>query len=132
MTTDQYGRPSTPALFADALAQMTSLFETEIRLVRTEVSEKISSAVRAVIVIAVAAVLLLVGLFILLFGIVQLVIFFGIMPWLAYFMVGGAFILIGGVALLFALRRLSSDNLMPKRSLSQFGKDADVVKEQVQ
>ena len=131
MTTDT-GRPSTPALFADALAQMTSLFETEIRLVRTEVSEKISSALRAVIVIAVAAVLLLVGLFILLFGIVQLVIFFGIVAWLAYFIVGGTFAIVGGIALIFALRRLSGNALMPKRSLSQLGKDADVVKEQVQ
>ena len=132
MTTENGGRPSTPALFADALAQMTSLFETEIRLVRTELSEKISAAVRAVVIIAVAAILLIVGLFILLFGVVQLVIFFGIVAWLAYFIVGGVFIVVGGLALFIALRRLSAGNLMPKRSLSQLGKDAHVVKEQVQ
>ena len=131
MTIESTGRPSTPSLFADALAQMTSLFETEIRLVRTEVSEKISSALRAVVIIAVAAVLLLVGLFIVLFGIVQLVIFFGFVAWQAYFMVGGAFVIVGGLAMLVAVRRLSAGNLMPKRTLSQLGKDAEVVKEQV-
>ena len=80
----------------------------------------------------VAAVLLIVGLFVILFGIVQLVIFFGIVPWLAYFLVGGCFAIIGAIALFFAIRGLSPDKLMPKQTLSQLGKDAGVVKEQVQ
>ena len=81
MTIETPTRPSTPSLFADALAQMTHLFETEIRLVKTEISEKISAAVKAIVVILVAAVLLLAALFIILFGIVQLVIFFGVVAW---------------------------------------------------
>jgi uncharacterized membrane protein YqjE len=131
MNVDTSGRPSTPSLFADALAQMTSLFETEIRLVRTEVSEKISAALNAVIVLLVAAVLLLAALFIILFGIVQLVIYFGVVAWGAYFIVGIAIAVIGAIALYIALNRLSTDNLMPKRSMKQLGKDADIVKEQV-
>ncbi len=129
--TETSGRPSTPSLFADALSQMTSLFETEIRLVRTEISEKISLAIHAVIVLLVAAVLLLVGLFIILFGVVQLVIFFGVVAWLAYFIVGGVFAVIGAIALYIGLNQLSSDNLMPTRTIDQLGKDAVVVKEQV-
>ena len=54
MTYETPGRPSTPSLFADALSQMTVLFETEIRLVRTEVSEKISYAIKAVVALLVA------------------------------------------------------------------------------
>ena len=131
MTIETPGRPSTPSLFADALSQMTTLFETEIRLVKTEISEKISAAVNAVIVLLAAAVLLLVGLFIILFGIVQLVIFFGVVPWLAYFLVGGVIAIVGGIMLYVALNRFSSDNLMPKRSMNQLGKDATIVKEQV-
>ena len=131
MTVEPQGRPSTPSLFADALSQMTTLFETEIRLVRTEISEKISQAVKAVVVLLVAAVLMLVGLFIILFGLVQLVIFFGVIYWLAYFIVGGGIAVIGAIALYVALNRLSTDNLMPKQSIDQLGKDAGVVKEQV-
>ena len=131
MTNETTGRPSTPSLFADALSQMTTLFETEIRLVRTEISEKISLAIKAVIVLLVAAVLLLAGLFVLLFGLVQLVIFFGVVAWLAYFIVGVAIAGIGGIALFVALNRLSTDNLMPKKAMDQLGKDAGVVKEQV-
>ncbi len=131
MSIETPGRPSTPSLFADALSQMTTLFETEIRLVRTEISEKISAAIRAVVFLLVAAVLLLAGLFIILFGIVQLVIYFGVVPWLAYFLVGGVLAVIGAIVLYLALNRLSTDNLMPKRSMDQLGKDATIVKEQV-
>ena len=53
------------------------------------------------------------------------------MAWAAYFIVGVAIAVIGGIALYVALNKLSSDNLMPKRSLNQLGKDADIVKEQV-
>ena len=131
MTVETQGRPSTPSLFADALSQMTSLFETEIRLVRTEISEKISQAIRAIIVLLVAAVLLLAALFIILFGLVQLVIYFGVVPWLAYFIVGGVIAVIGAIALYVALKRLSTDNLVPRQTIDQLGKDAGVVKEQV-
>ena len=131
MSIEPPGRPSTPSLFADALSQMTVLFETEIRLVRTELSEKISFALKAVIALLVAAVLMLAGLFIILFGLVQLLIFFGLFAWLSFFIVGVVIAGIGGVALLFGMNRLSADNLMPKRSMDQLGKDAHIVKEQV-
>lgn len=131
MTNDATGRPSTPALVADALHQMATLFEAEIRLVRTELSEKITSAVRAVVVLLVSAVLLLVALFLLLVGFVELLVVFGLQPWQAYMAVGGGLGLIGLVALFFALRGLSAENLTPKRVMTQFAKDAEVVKEQV-
>ena len=131
MTFETPGRPSTPSLFADALSQMTVLFETEIRLVRTEISEKISFALKAVVALLVAAVLGLAGLFIILFGIVQVVIALGVVTWLAYFIGGIGIAGIGGVAALFGMRRLSAENLMPARSMDQLGKDATIVKEQV-
>lgn len=131
MTNDATGRPSTPALFAEALTQMTSLFETEIRLVRTEVGEKISAAVRAVVVVLVSAVLLLAALFLILVGAVEFLITLGLEPWQAYGLVGGIVAFVGAIALFFALRTLSADNLMPRRIMAQLGKDAAIVKEQV-
>ena len=131
MTFETPGRPSTPSLFADALSQMTVLFETEIRLVRTEISEKISFALKAVVALLVAAVLGLAGLFIILFGIVQVVIALGVVTWLAYFIVGIVIAAIRGLAGLFRMRRRSAPNHMPARSMDQLGKDATIVKEQV-
>lgn len=131
MTNDTMGRPSTPALFADAIAKMTTLFETEIRLVRTEVGEKISTAIEAIVVLLVSAILLLTALFLVLVGVVELLVAFGLLAWQAYMLVGAVIAVIGGIALYMALRSLSAERLMPKRSLSQLGKDADIVKEQV-
>ncbi len=131
MSPEAAGRPSTPALFADALAQMTTLFETELRLVRTEIGEKIHTAVMAIVVIVLAAILLLAALFLVLIGCVELIISFGFQSWVAYFMVGAGIAIVGVVALLLALRNLSADTLKPSRTIAQLGKDADIVKEQV-
>ena len=131
MMNEATGRPSTPALFADALSQMTSLFETEIRLVRTELTEKISTALRAVLVLLASAVLMLAALFIILIGIAEVLVALGLPPWGAYLLVGFVVAAIGGVAVYFALKTLSADNLMPRRTITQLSKDADVVKEQV-
>lgn len=131
MTFDPVGRPSTPSLVADALSQMTTLFETEIRLVRTELGEKISAAFRAVAVMLVSAVLMLAALFLILIGIVELLIRLGVEGYLAYFIVGVGIAALGGIAIYFSLQTLSAANLTPRRSLTQIGKDAAVVKEQV-
>ncbi len=131
MTETVTGRPSTPSLFADALGQMTTLFETEIRLVRSEIGEKITKAVAAVAVMVVSALLLIVALILLLEGIVQLLIAYGWQPWAANFIVGGVIAVVGVVAVLLAKRGLSAEALAPSRSVAQFGKDVRVVKDQV-
>ena len=71
------------------------MVETEIRLVKTELSEKISVAVRAIVVILVAAILLLGALFLLLIGFVELLIAFGLRAWEAYWLVGIAIAIVG-------------------------------------
>ncbi len=131
MSENVTGRPSTPSLFADALSQMTALFETEIRLVRSEISEKLTQAVTAVGVLAVSAVLLLAAIILLLEGVVQLLIAFGWQPYAANFLVGIVIAVLGGIAVYLAMRGLSAKNLAPSRTMNQLGKDAQVVKEQV-
>lgn len=125
------GRPSTPGLFADALSQMTTLFETEIRLVRSEISEKISQAVKAVAALVVSAVLLVAAIILVLEGVVQLLIAFGWQPYAANFLVGVVIAILGAIVVTIAMRGLSAKNLTPNRTINQLGKDAQVVKEQV-
>lgn len=124
------GRPATTSLFADALSQMTTLFETEIRLVRSEVGEKITQAVAAVATLAVAAVLLLAALFLLLQGIVDLLVAYGWKPFAADFLVGVVIAIVGVVAIFVAKKALEPAQLAPSRTLNQLGKDARVLKEQ--
>jgi uncharacterized membrane protein YqjE len=128
---DVSGRPSTPSLIADAMAQMARLVETEVRLVRTELSEKISQALYALAIIAVSAVLLLAAIILLLIGVVHLLIYFGLQAFVSYFIVGVLAAVIGGIAVYVAISRLKPSGLAPNRSISQIGKDAQVIKEQV-
>jgi uncharacterized membrane protein YqjE len=131
MQSDATGRPSTPSLVADAIAQLGRLVETEIRLVRTELSEKVADAVRAVVLLVVSAVLLVAALILILQGLVYLLIYFGLQPFVAAFIVGIAIAIIAGIVVWIALRALSADNLKPKRAISQISRDATVIKDQV-
>jgi uncharacterized membrane-anchored protein len=130
MIDDSTNRVSTPSLFAEALSQMTTLFETEIRLLKSEIGEKITQAVTSIGVLVVSAVLLVAALILLLEGVVQLLIAYG---WSAYgsnFLVGVIIAVIGGIAVFMAMKGLSASNLAPSRSMTQLSKDAQIVKEQ--
>jgi len=131
MLNDTTSRPSTPSLFADAIAHLTRLVETEIRLVRTELSEKISDAVRAIAILAVSAVLLIAALILILQGIVELLVYFGMQPFAASFLVGAVIAVAGGIAIWISLRSLSVEHLTPNRTIDQLGKDAHVIKDHV-
>lgn len=131
MSVDTSGRPSTPGLVADAIAQLTRLVETEIRLVRTELGEKISAAVRAVVMLVVSAVLLVAALVLILQGLVYLLVYFGMQPFIAAFIVGIVVAAIAGIVVYIALQRLSADNLKPKRTMTQISRDATAIKDQV-
>ena len=130
MTDNPTNRASTPSLFAEALSQMTTLFETEIRLVRSEIGEKIAQAVRSIGVLVASAVLLVAALILLLEGIVQLLITFGWSAYAANFLVGVVIALVGGIAVAMAMKGLSAESLAPSRTMTQLGKDAHLAKEQ--
>lgn len=129
--TDTTGRPSTSSLVADAISHLSKLIETEIRLVKTEMSEKISAAVRAVVILVASAILLVAALFLLLQGVVDLLVYFGMQPFAAAFVVGIVIALIGVIAIWIALRSLTAEQMAPKRTFNQLGKDATVIKDQV-
>ncbi|MCW6509460.1 phage holin family protein [Hyphomicrobiales bacterium BP6-180914] len=110
---------------------MARLIETEIRLVRTELGEKLAEAIRALAIIAASSVLLLTALVLFVLGVVHLLIYFGLQPFVAFFSVGLVSAVVGGLAVYFAVSHLSTSGLAPKRSINQLGKDAQIIKEQV-
>jgi pilus assembly protein TadC len=120
---------STPHLFVDALSQLAGLFRTEIRLVRTELSEKVSKAVNALGLLSGAVVLLLAALIVLLQGAVAWLVIAGLEPHWAAFVVGGLVGIVGFGLLFTALSALKVSNLKPDRALEQVNKDMAVVKE---
>ena len=122
---------SAPSLFGDVILLVTDLFRTEIRLLRTELDEKVSHAVRAVAFIAVGAILLLAALFLILSAAVDALVAFGMARYWAALLVGAIVGVIGGGLLWKALNDLKPTNLKPSRSLGQVSKDIVAVKAQV-
>lgn len=122
-------RSSTASLLGEALSQTSRLVAAEIQLVRLEMSEKISTAVKAVVAIVVAAIFLLVAMIFLLSGLVALLVGFGLTVAEANFAVGGVIAIIALIALFVASRSLSTSKLKPGRSLRQIGESTAMVKE---
>src|ERR1700709_397252 len=71
-------RPSTASLLGEALSQTSRLVGAEIQLVRLEISDKLSIALKAIIGIVIAAVFLIVAMIFLLQGVVALLVGFGL------------------------------------------------------
>jgi uncharacterized membrane protein YqjE len=131
MMTDERPGSTIPNLFSDVLSQVTNLFRTEIRLAKTEMSEKISTTMAAGGVIMAGGVLLLAALFLFLQGIVLVLVMLGIpSPW-ATFIVAVVTGLVGYHILRKGMSNLTASNMMPDRTVRSLEKDATVAKEQV-
>lgn len=121
-----------PDILVELLKEFTSLMRKEVRLAKTEVSEKITLVGVGLALIAGAAVLAMAGLVMLLeAAVAALIDRGGLSPAAAASTVG--LIVLGIAAILLALgtSRLKSANLTPTRTVEQFQRDATVAKQQV-
>jgi len=130
MSGDRAG-PSIPSLLSDVLTQIADLIRAELRLAKTEMSEKLSGAVASGGSLAVGAVLLLAALFLFLQGVVALLVTLGMHPTLAVFIVAIVTGILGYVVLRKGITGLTASNVTPQRTLHSLEKDAAVAKEQV-
>ena len=121
-------RPSTASLLGEALSQTSRLVGAEIQLVRVEIGEKVSIAVKAIVGIVVAAVFLIVAMIFLLQGVVALLVGFGLAVSTANFAVGAAIAVLAAIAIFVALRSLSVSKLKPNRTLRQIHENSDLMK----
>jgi len=112
-----------PDIFADLLKELTTLLRSEIRLARSEFSEKVTLLGLSLSLIAVGAVLLLAALFLLLQAAVAGLIGQGFSPTVATLIVAATVLLIGIVLLWIGLNRLQAKNLALKRTSEQLQRD---------
>jgi membrane protein DedA with SNARE-associated domain len=120
-----------PQLFTDVINQLTSLFRTEVRLARAEVSENLSHVGSGAGLLVAGAVLIMPGLVILLQAGVAALIDQGFQPHWAALIVGGTVILLGIVLAWLGARRLRPSSLVPQKTLEQLQRDAAVARRQV-
>lgn len=122
---------SVPELFTDLISQVTTLFRTETRLARAEMSEKIGHAGRGVAMIVAGAVLLIPALVVLLQAAVVALIDAGYQAHWAALMVGGAALVIGLLLALTGVNRLKVKHLTPHKTIEQLQTDAAFARNQV-
>ncbi len=130
MSVDPQSGRTVPDLLGDLLREATELFRTEGKLIRAEISDKVTQMQLAGGSLVAGAICLLVSL-IVLSG--ALVVALGkIMdPAWAALLVGVAIAVLGVVLLAAGKKSLEAVNLAPERSLDQLQKDSRMVKEQV-
>lgn len=112
-----------------AAAEVTYLIQTELRLARTEVSDKLGQVANGGVQVGVGAVLALAGLIIFLLAIVRWLEVAGLPSEWGLLLVGGGVVLIGIVLLLRGTRSMKGSNLVPQRTLDQLKADLSAIQE---
>ena len=118
-------------LITDVIGDAAHLFQTEIRLIRTEINEKINRLANGGTLVAAGAVAAMAAVFLLLQAIVRWLAVAGLPDQWGYLLVG---LVIAGVAtalLMKGINKVKSTNLMPDRTLDQLKADFATVKEHV-
>ena len=123
-------RPLT-SVVTQVASDLAYLVQTEFRLARAEIGEKLSSMANGGVFIGVAFVLLLSGLVILLMTIAEWLIFAGLASRWSYLLVGGVVVVGGLVFALLGAKRFKASELVPNRTIRDLTADIQVTKEHV-
>ena len=118
-------------LFTDVIADTVHLFQTEIRLIRAEINEKIARIANGGTLVAAGALAALAAVFLLLQDIVRWLAVAGLPDQWGYLVVGIVVAAIAAGLLVGGINRIKSTNLMPDRTLDQLKADFATVKEHV-
>jgi uncharacterized membrane protein YqjE len=123
---------SITGLFTSVVNEVAHLLQTEFRLARTEVSEKLGQLSNGGMLIGAGAVLLLPGLVILLFAVSRWLVVAGMTEEWALLLVAAVVLVIGAGLAIAGVNAIRSSSLVPERTIDQVRADFTVAKEQVQ
>jgi len=130
MATKDSSRPLA-SLMTQVVSDLAFLLQTEIRLARTEIGEKLSNAANGGMFIGIGAVLLLPGVFVLLLAMVRWLAVAGLPDQWGLLLVGAVTVAIGVALALVGANRFKGSALVPDRTIEQLQADYTVVKEHV-
>lgn len=117
------------SLFAAVIDEVVTLFQSEIRLVRAELSEKFGRFANGGVMLAVGGVLAIGALFMLLQSVVGWLAVAGIPPHWGTLIVGVVLAAIGAFALMRGIRQVNPKNLVPNRTINDLKADINAVTE---
>lgn len=123
-------RESWRSMAENLYGDMTSLWTKESQLIRSEVNEKINDVKKGVVSAISGGVVLFVGvLCAAAFAIIALN--YAVELWVAALIVTAAFLIVGGIMLSAAKKKLEAEKLRPRRSVEAFGEIQTTLKEKI-
>jgi len=114
-------------LAGDALKEIATLLQTELQLLRAEISEKLTFTALSVALIGGGALLLMATIVLLLQAAIAGLIDYGFSSPVAILIVAAATLVAGAGLIWFGLNRLSLARLAPSKTLDQLQKDSTIV-----
>jgi uncharacterized membrane protein YqjE len=117
------------ALLTRVGSEIAYLLQTEIRLAKTELGEKVGRVANAGIQLGAGSVLALAGLIVLLLAIVQWLAVAGLPYEWGLLLVGGVVLIVGVVLLISGSRSMKGSALVPQRTLDQLKADLSIMKD---
>jgi uncharacterized membrane protein YqjE len=111
-------------------SEIAYLLQTEIRLAKTELGEKLGRIAGAGMRIGAGAVLALAGLIVLLLAIVQWLAVAGLPYEWGLLIVGGIVVIVGAALLMSGSRNMKGSALVPQRTIDQLKADLSIMKDQ--
>jgi putative superfamily III holin-X len=120
---------SMPEIIGDLFAQLTILLRKEAQLARAEVSENMSGLASGLGVMVAGAVLLIPALVILLQAAVAALTAHGLASYWSALIVGGIVLIVGLILLSIGSSRIKPGNLVPRKTVHQLQRDAEVARE---
>jgi hypothetical protein len=118
-----------PQLFGDAVEQLGKLVQNEAQLAKAELSQKFTQAGIGAAYIGAAAILCIPVLVILLIALALWLTQIGLSPVAAHFASAAVGGVICGILAMAGLRYLKPENLKPKVTLREVGRDVATAKE---
>jgi hypothetical protein len=122
---------SITTLLSDAMAQLSTLFRTELRLARTEVTSGLSRGAVGIGLMGGAVLIGVAVLVVLLLAIADWATQLGLPRPLADLVACAVGIIVAGALFWTGRARIAGSSLVPKRAVDQVQRDASVIKEHV-
>ncbi len=119
------------SLMSEVASDLAYLVQTEFRLARTEIGEKVAAASNAGVWLGLGAGLAFAGLIVLLFDIARWLTVAGMPAEWSLLVVAVVTLVVGGLLAMVGVNRMRASELVPNRTLEQMREDYVTAKEHV-
>ena len=131
MTHESFGRVSAASLIAETFNDVSDLLRKEMRLASAEMSNAVTTSLRASVMMAVGGALMFMALLFAMGGLALIIAGLGFTLHEASFMVAGGLLLVGLMLFLPARAQMRADRLAPARTIGQLREAIRTAKEQM-